>query len=108
MSTEVGADPGEERMTMYLKVRWYHDNPEDPIVLYHELEADQHEIRRIELFEDGRLQRSDKVEPEAPTSLSTESLPSLDVIREQPEFTAVTIDATEFEEVWDRAGRANR
>ena len=95
-------------MTTYLKVRWYHENPEDPIVLYHEIEADRRETRRIELFEDGRLQRSAKVEPEAPTSLSLEPLPSLDAIREQPEFAAVVIERSIFEEVWDRAGRDPR
>jgi hypothetical protein len=91
-------------MLMYLMVRWHHDGGEDPIVLYHEIAEGQREVRRIELFEDGRLQRSDKVEPDALTSLSLEPLPSLDEIREQPEFSAVEIGREAFEEVWNRAG----
>lgn len=92
-------------MTTYLKVRWYHDGHDDPIVLYHEITADQRELRRVELFEDGRLQRSNKVEPDASTSLSLDPLPSVEEIRVQPEFAAVEVDQAMFEEVWARAGK---
>jgi hypothetical protein len=68
-------------MTIYLRVRWSHDRNDDPIELYHEVEEDQRESRRVELFEDGRLLCSDEVDPSAPTSLSLEPFPSLDEIR---------------------------
>jgi hypothetical protein len=90
-------------MTIYLKVRWDHDASDDPIVLYHELDEARRETRRIELFEDGRLQHSDKVDPGARTSLSLEPLPLLDDIRAQPEFSAAAISAEQFEQVWRRA-----
>jgi len=43
-----------------------------------------------------------KVEPEAPTSLSWEPIPSLVQINEQPEFTARDITVDEFETIWLR------
>lgn len=90
-------------MTLYLKVRWDHETSDDPIVLYHEMDEQHRETRRIELFEDGRLQRADKADPDAPTSLSLELLPTLDEIRAQPEFAVAEIDRAAFEEVWRRA-----
>jgi len=88
----------------YVKVRWHHDGGDDPIILYHEIASDRREIRRVELFEDGRLQSSDRVDPEAATSLSLEPLPTLEEIRSQPEFDVVEIDQSAFEDVWTRAG----
>lgn len=93
-------------MTTYVKVRWHHDDDADPIVLFHEIGEGQRELRRVELFEDGRLLRSDKVEPDAPVSLSVEPLPSIDEIRTQLQFSVVEIDAAGFNAVWDRADEA--
>ncbi len=95
-------------MTTYLKVRWHHDRPEDPIVLYHEIAEGGREVRRVELFEDGRLRHAQDVEPSAPTSLSLEPLPSVEEIRAQPEFAAVEIGAAAFDAVWKRAVAAAR
>ncbi len=90
-------------MSRYLRVRWDHDASEDPIVLYHELDDQQRETRRIELFEDGRLQWADQADPDAPTSVSLEPLPALEEIRDQPEFSVSEITGRAFEEVWARA-----
>ena len=92
----------EDPRSSYLKVRWEHDNPGDPFALYYELDASRMSLRVVEVFEDGRVQRSDKVDPEAPTSLSWEPIPALGQINEQPEFTARVITAAEFETVWRR------
>lgn len=90
-------------MTRYLRVRWDHDPSDDPIVLYHELDDQQRETRRIELFEDGRLQWAGQAGPDAPTSVSLEPLPALEEIRDQPEFSVSEISRPAFEEVWARA-----
>jgi hypothetical protein len=90
-------------VTRYLRVRWDHDPSDDPIVLYHELDDQQRETRRVELFEDGRLQWADQAGPDAPTSVSLEPLPALEEIRDQPEFSVSEISRPAFEEVWARA-----
>lgn len=89
-------------MASYLKVRWDHDDSEDPFVLYYELDDHRMEVRCVEVFEDGRVLRADTVDPEAETSLGWEPFPSLDYIREQPEFTVSEISELEFERVWVR------
>jgi hypothetical protein len=86
----------------YLKVRWAHDNEDDPVALLYELDDQRMSRRVVEVFEDGRVQRSDKVEPDAPTSLSWEPIPPLDQIHEHPEFTGRAITQDEFEAVWRR------
>jgi hypothetical protein len=90
-------------VTTYLKVRWHHNESYDPIVLYHEIEEDGREVRRIELFEDGRLLRSDRIQPEATTSVSLGRLPPIEEIRGDPQFFTSEIEQNEFEEIWDRA-----
>jgi len=39
----------------YLKVRWIHPSQEDPVVLLSELDSDRYEVRKIEIFADGRI-----------------------------------------------------
>jgi hypothetical protein len=37
----------------YIKVVWKHDHPEEPIVLYSELDEDRWEVRKVEVFRVG-------------------------------------------------------
>ena len=85
-----------------LRVRWEHDNDDDPIVMYYELDSDRMTCRVVEVFGDGRVQRADRVDPDAPTSLSWEPIPPLDEIHQQPEFTGRAITSEDFEAVWQR------
>ena len=91
--------------TRYLRVRWDHDPGEDPIVLYHEVDEQQRETRRVELFEDGRLQWAGQASPDAPTSISLEPLPPVEQIRDQPAFSLTEISRPAFEEIRARARR---
>ena len=43
----------------YLFVRWKHPNPEDPTLLYSELNEDRWEVRKVEVYADGRLGYAD-------------------------------------------------
>ena len=93
-------------MTTYFKSRWIHDYEDQSIVSYHELDEDRFEQRLVEIFADGRVLRTAKFHPEALISLSNEPTPSLEEIREDPEFTVWEIDADQFETVWARAADA--
>ena len=101
-ATEGQPLPVQDQHSNYLKVRWEHDNPDDPCALYYELDASRMSVRVVEVFDDGRVQRSDKVDPEAPTSSSWEPIPALGEINEQPVFTVRVITSEQFETVWRR------
>jgi hypothetical protein len=61
------------------------------------------ETRKVEEYPDGTRLRSDKVQPEARTSLSWEPLPSLADIEAQPEFTVQSLSAEPFADAWASA-----
>lgn len=90
-------------MLTYLKVDWHHDGEEDPVILYHEMDERRCERRRVELFKNGKIQRSSEADPDAAYSLSLEPLPSIEQIDAQPEFHVEQIDRATFDDVWERA-----
>ena len=96
------SDQMESTSTTYVRVRWEHDNDDDPIVRYYELDSGRMTRGVVEAFGDGRVQRADTVDPDAPTSLSWEPIPTRDEIHQQPEFTGRAITIAEFEAVWRR------
>jgi hypothetical protein len=87
----------------YLKVQWHHEDPEEPVVLYSEIDVQRYETRKIEEFADGRLDHADAARETGTTFLGEAPIPSLDEIDEQDEFTPVEITQEEFELVWQRA-----
>jgi hypothetical protein len=87
----------------YFTVRWQHDSPDDPVLLFEELNEQRLETRKVEEFTDGRRIRSDRIAPELNTSLSWEPVPSETEIDSQPEFTVEQLTADEFEAVWSSA-----
>ena len=84
-------------------MRWQHDSPDDPVLLFEELNEQRLETRKVEDFADGRPIRSDRIGPELNTSLSWEPVPSETEIDSQPEFTVEQLTADEFEAVWSNA-----
>jgi hypothetical protein len=87
----------------YLVISWSHDGDE-AVQFWHELDVDRWETRRVERFADGTMLRTDERDEELDVSLSTEVIPSVKFINDQPEFDARTIGAAEFEEAWASAG----
>ncbi len=39
----------------YIKVKWLHSHPDEPVLLYSELDKDRWETRKVEVFADGRI-----------------------------------------------------
>ena len=37
----------------YLKVKWRHHHPDEPIEIYSEINQDRWEVRKVEVFRDG-------------------------------------------------------
>ena len=61
----------------YICVQWHHENQEDPIELYSELDDNREEIRKVEVFRDGHMQFADEHSQAGDTFLSVEPIPSL-------------------------------
>jgi hypothetical protein len=86
----------------FIKVGWLHSHPDEPILLYSELDKDRWETRKVEVFADGRIGFASETEatPVTKTKLSLEPLPTLDEIALDPQFQPVEISKEEFEKVW--------
>jgi hypothetical protein len=89
----------------YIKVTWKHMHPDDPILLYSELDDDRWEVRKVEIFRHGSAGYASRTESKGSTRLGIEAIPSLSKIASDPEFEPAEITREEFEEVWLRALR---
>lgn len=87
----------------YVKVRWIHTSPDYPVKLYSELNDELWELRKVEVYADGRADFADREEQSGSTQLSIEPLPPLEQIAADPEFEPVVISAEEFEAAWESA-----
>lgn len=84
----------------YLKVKWSHSFPDAPILLYMELDAERWELRKVEVFADGRLGYSDGAVSVGSVGLGVEPVPPLEEIASDPAFEPTEIAKEEFEEKW--------
>ncbi len=87
----------------YLKVRWHHEFPEEPVLLYSELDAERYETRKVEVYRSGRHDWADAQASTGTTLLGELPVPSFVDIAGQSEFAPEVIDRKVFEEVWLRA-----
>jgi hypothetical protein len=86
----------------YQKVLWHHDLPDEPVVLYAEISSGR-EVRKVEVFRDGRHDYAGPSGSTGTTMLSEIPTPADDEINQDPQFSATTIHASEFEQVWRHA-----
>ncbi len=84
----------------YIRVKWNHTNPDEPVWLFSELEEDGTEVRKIECFKNGFCDFAKPGESSGTTKLSTQPLPQLEVLAKDAEFEPVEITKEEFETVW--------
>lgn len=89
-------------MPRYQKVLWRHDLPDEPVELYSEIDAG-YEVRKVEVYRDGRHDFADSSHSSGTTMLGEDIVPGLDEINEDPEFSAAAVTAEEFEQIWKRA-----
>jgi hypothetical protein len=94
-------------MPRYQKVAWHHDFPDEPVLLYSEIDDEGFETRKVEIYRDGRYDFADAERSTGSTVLSMTALPSLDEIAAQSEFEPSEIQQDEFERVWDEASAAH-
>ncbi|WP_369803510.1 hypothetical protein [Cohnella sp. OV330] len=89
-------------MNLFIKVIWFHQEIEDPVLLYSELDQSKFEKRKIELFRNGKIGLAD-TELELNSMLGICEVPPLTEINMNPEFFGFEINKDEFECVWNDA-----
>jgi len=89
----------------YIRVHWQHDEPTEPIQVISEVDPNDWEIRKVELFADGRVGVADRDHETESTWLSIEQVPADQDIAADPQFTLESIDAETFKSIWNRAGQ---
>jgi hypothetical protein len=87
----------------YQKVEWHHEFPDEPVLLYAEINELGMETRKVDIYRDGRWNHADATRWTGTTKLSIEPMPSIEEIAAQSEFSPIEIGAEEFEEAWRRA-----
>lgn len=87
---------------MFIKVIWFHQNVEDPILIYSELNPSKFEIRKVELFRNGKIGIANAA-LELNSMLGICEVPSLAEINMNREFFGFEINKDEFECVWNEA-----
>jgi hypothetical protein len=84
----------------YIRVDWVHDHSDEPVTLFSEYDDEGWEIRKVEIFRDGRVGRASKFGASNGSMLSLAALPSLTEINKQPQFHGNQISQEEFEKAW--------
>ncbi|MGA7711705.1 MAG: hypothetical protein WCA81_07380 [Rhizomicrobium sp.] len=84
----------------YLYVKWTHKDPGAPAHIYSELGDDRFELRKVEIWADGRKGFADSTEEAGGTALGSMPVPSLAEIAAQAEYQAKEIPQEEFQRIW--------
>ncbi|MDC8012507.1 DUF6881 domain-containing protein [Tahibacter soli] len=87
----------------YLKVRWVHQRQSDPVLLLSELDDDRYELRKVEVFPDGRMGFSGLVRSSGGTVLGEKPVPVATEIAADPQFIVEQSDSLAFEDAWRAA-----
>jgi hypothetical protein len=87
----------------YVRVRWNHALPDEPILLSSELDDQMWETRKVEVYADGRADFANHEVQSGSTKLGIEPYPTLEEIAADPQFEPTVISAEEFVAVWKQA-----
>ena len=88
---------------IYLRCRWRHSFPNEPILLYSELDGERWELRKVEIFADGRAAYADRHQKIGNTCLGLVPVPPFAEIAADPQFDPAEVSKEEFESVWNDA-----
>lgn len=92
----------------YIKVHWIHDFEDEPIFLYSELDSKRNEIRKIEVYKNGKSGYACENKSVNGTFLSKTDIPLLEDINANGQFAAYEIDKEHFEWVWSKAVKGDK
>jgi len=87
----------------YVRLKWNHTNPDEPVWLFSELDERGKEVRKIECFRNGFCDVATATGSSGTAALMTLPLPDLtQLAKRDPEFIPVEITKDEFEAVWSK------
>lgn len=86
----------------YIRVRWKHQHADEPVILYSELDDNRFEVRKVEVFRNGRCEYASVERSGGQTRLGIVAVPDLSEIAKDPQFEPVEITPGEFEAAWRR------
>jgi hypothetical protein len=89
----------------YLLVKWLHNFPNEPALIYSELDELSNEVRKIEIFPDGSKGFASATENCGDTELSIEPIPDITEIMKDGQFQPKEINNDEFEKAWRKRKR---
>ncbi|PHM50127.1 DUF6881 domain-containing protein [Xenorhabdus sp. KK7.4] len=84
----------------YIKVYWKHNDDDYPFEIYSELDEDRYEIRKIEIFLNGKVSYAQEDKTTGSTILGEVPVPEVNEINEDTEFEAFNITKEEFNSLW--------
>lgn len=84
----------------YIRVHWLHSSSDEPVELWSELSGNREEVRKVEIWEDGRVGYASLDEEAGETRLGEGPIPPLREIAADAQFRPQTITQSEFEECW--------
>ena len=84
----------------YMRVRWLHSSADEPIDLWSELDAGRFEVRKVEIWADGRVGYASPKRAVGDTRLGLEPVPPIEEIAADPQFVPQQISNQEFEDFW--------
>jgi len=93
----------EDRTMRHLRVLWHHDHDDEPVEIYSELDDEGYEVRKVEVFRNGRHDHADAGTSTGRTGSAEVPIPGIEEIAELDEFTPMWVTAEEFEAVWRKA-----
>lgn len=84
----------------YIRVRWLHASPDEPVELWSELDAARDETRKVEIWADGRVGYASAESVSDGTILGECPVPAMEEIAADPQFQPEIISRSAFEECW--------
>ena len=86
----------------YVKIFWYHDNPDDPRVIIYEVDLlnERYILRLIDIYADGRCVNNGDPYDSVIEVLPIETVEEINVGVWGDEIRACRISKEEFEEIW--------
>ncbi|GAA3064404.1 DUF6881 domain-containing protein [Actinokineospora globicatena] len=66
---------------LYLWAEWIHDEAKEPVLLISELDGDRHEVRKVQVYRDGRAAWADGGHETDEIGLGEVAVPSLEFIK---------------------------
>jgi hypothetical protein len=84
----------------YIRLKWNHTNPDEPVYIFSELDDAGKETRKIECFRNGFCDIATASLSIGTAKVTTMPLPDLSILTRDPEFKGTEISRDEFEQVW--------